>query len=225
MKAGVIGTINGSIDEITDFTDYREYGDEKLRQQYEFESPRNTKTGITFYPGRAAIERIEEKDYIDFKEGGIIATQREEKTQYYTEFVLVQDNFVIVESSAGEFLFDLLATQTGTEVERANIDLYDLLEHSANFEPDPWQVGFYGNDGKAEKGVLYGSNILEDSDVGKTLKNTKKNQIGLEILNEEDVNIKFTATESGYLEIYLPDNYDTSEFIDFISNFILPNLK
>lgn len=225
MKAGVIGKANGEIKDFSDFTDIRHYDNKELRRRYELDSPRDTSSGITFYPGRAAVERMEDTRQINFNENGIIVTETEEKKQFYAEFLLVPEGFVITENSSGEFVFDLLESQTGLEIDRANIDLYELLEHCSNNDPDPWQVGFYDNDGNAKKGVVYGSDVLEDSDVGRTLKNTKKNQVGLEIQTDQDVNMKFTATESGYAEVYLPDNYDSAEFIEFISNYISPNIS
>jgi hypothetical protein len=173
--------------------------------------------------GRAAIERVDEQEEVSFRDGEIVAHQQPAKIGHYTEFVVVPGSFVVVENGTGTFAFDLISEQTGAEIERAELDLYEL---SGQIEgADPWQIGFYNNSGRAEKGTVYGDNLLTDDEIGEVLKRAEKNQLGLRFNGRHSETVQMTATESGYLEIYQPDSYDTEEFLQFISDYILPSVS
>ena len=223
MKAGVIGEIEGTIDNFDNYYETRSDRDFDLRKQLEFSSSHTTGSGISFYSGRAAVERLDENDNIDFNENGIIVTQGLEKTQYYTEFLVVPDDFVVITSSSGEFAFNVLETENQVSIKKAEIDMFGLLDSTEEYNPTPWQVGFYDKGGDANKGVIYGADILSDKDIGNVLKNSKMNQLGLELEAKDGISIKFSITESGYVEVYQPSNYESADFIEFIDKYISSN--
>lgn len=218
MDSGVIGLVDGHFKEPDSFIKSRQDGRFELKRALDIRKPLRGPNGTTAYQGYAAIQRIEETDSFEFSDGDVISTEERSKKTYYTEFVVVPDTFAIINSGSGEFFFDLLKEETGASTKRANIDLYSFL----NEHPDAnqWQTGFYGNDGQAEKGTVFGENILDDGDIGEVLAHSKLNQLGLEYEYDE-FSVQMTATESGYLDIYQPSNLETEQFLQYISDEIL----
>ncbi|WP_440769353.1 hypothetical protein [Natronorubrum sp. DTA28] len=218
MDSGVIGLVDGHFEEPESFIRSREDGKFELNRALDIRKPLRGPDGTTAYQGYAAIQRVEEVDSFEFSNEEIISTEERSKNTYYTEFVVVPDSFAIISSGSGEFFFDLLNEQTGATIERANFDLYSFLnEHT---DANQWQAGFYGNEGQAKKGTVYGENVLDDGDVGEVLAHSKLNQLGLEY-DYEDFTTKMTVTESGYLDLYQPSNLETEQFLQYISDEIL----
>lgn len=224
MKSGVIGKITGKLKEIESYGKTREEGDFELKRQLEFRTKLPGPGDSAAHSGRAAIERVEETKGVQFRDNEILVSDSKEKVQLHTNFLLVPDSFMIVESGRGEFAFNLVEGLGNIEIERATIDLLALLEYCSEFDPDPWQVGFFGNEGNAEKGVVYGEEILTDSKIGEMLRTSKMNQIGLRFTDHEGTNVKFTATKSGFVQIYQPQSYDEIDLMRFVDEFILPYL-
>lgn len=113
-------------------------------------------------------------------------------------------------------MFDILSYQYNQDVTRANIDLNEYAEEYYTAEGvDPWQVGFYGNVGNAEKGVVYGENVFSDDEIGEVLERSQLNQLGLQY-NEGEYVIKNTLSESGYVELYQPSNFVSTDFAEFV---------
>jgi hypothetical protein len=113
----------------------------------------------------------------------------------------------------------------GIDVQRAELDLNAYADEYYNAdEINPWQVGFYGNIGDAEKGVVYGDDVFSDTQIGEVLERSQLNQLGLEypVLGQE---LKVTMAESGYIEVYNPSNYETNEFAEYIYSEISDYIK
>lgn len=225
MRSGVIGHVEGTSGKIEPFSDAREEGDIELRRQLELRSKLPGPRGNEAYSGRAAIERTTDREQVQFFGEEIIVNTQKEKIQLYTDFLLIPDSFMVVESGRGEFAFNLIEEQTNLTIERVEIDLYKLYDYCSQYQPEPWQVGFFGKEGRAKKGVVYGEGVLSDPDLGEILEASKKNQLGLEFEVDNGTKIKFTVTKSGYLDVYQPDNYDEIDFMNFIEEFIIPNLS
>jgi len=233
MRAGIIGIPDYDFGPVDSTIETNNVGDETLRACLEV---RNTQEdafgGYTLQTGRAAIEELETEERISIRENAASVTAREESVTRtkYTEFALVPGEFAAVESGRGAFAFDLIGGETDVaSIKRGEIDLMSFAD---SFEGDsrpenaqPWQVGFYGNAGGAEKGVVYGDGVFDDRDLGEVLKQCPKNQLGLIIEPEDDEEIQMTATRSGYVEVYQPSNYDALDFSEFVIEYVLPHVE
>ena len=184
--------------------------------------------GVVFQEGRAAIQEFTSQDRveIDTESDSISVSENTNIVETnYTEFVLVPGAFVAVDSSSGTFAFNLISNQTdAATISPATIDLNGFANsyngQSGKGTATPWQVGFYGNSGQTEKGTVYGDDIFDDSTIGTLAQRLPKNQLGLDMQLENE-NIRITVTESGYVEIYQPSNYDSKEFTEFILEHLL----
>jgi hypothetical protein len=221
MKSGVIGLVDGNGQELESFEKTNEKNDEILKACVEIlRSQTSYRNNLTIQFGRAAIEKPTTQDSINIFDGSISVSESTSIETLYTEFIFVPGEFTVVSNGSGTFAFDLFTTNLpGVDVDRGKIDLNPHVESVP--EGVPWQVGFYGNVGEAEKGTIYGDNVLRDERMGPVVQSSQKNQIGLTIENNSET-IKYTITESGYIEIYQPSNYEEQEFTAFIQDHVLP---
>lgn len=223
MKAGVIAELNSE----SGIEDVNE--SELLSSNHRFDSldrclevrgRTKTNAGDTVVHGRAAFEVLDEQETVEISDKGNIETQtRSTKETKYTEFLAVPDEFVVVSSGRGDFLFQILQKYAEHTVQPAYLDLdsfYDQHEDALT-----WKVGFDERNGRAENGVLHGENVLADSDIGDIISLASKNQLGLDYTYQE-TNIKVTLARSGYVEVYQPSNFDMADFSSYISSEILP---
>ena len=227
MKAGILGVPDHNFGPIESYSETTVVDAERdLTACLEVRSTKDTGEFV-HQTGRAAIQELSSDERVSIKtdENSISVSEDIDvvKTKY-TEFVLVPSEFVAVSSSSGKFAFNLISSQTDTAtISPAEIDLNRFIEsyagESRSESASSWQVGFYGNSGSAEKGVVYGDSVYSDSELGGIIERLPKSQIGLDIEGEE--NIRMTATESGYVDIYGPSNYDSEEFVQFILDHVL----
>jgi len=218
MKSGVVGLIHGNIDDLSSFHNQFEREGTEFRHSFQVHNTDYTTSGKKVLTGQAATQEIEDSKSVTIDDGnGEIIVQEESTVQgKYTEFVAVPDEFIAVKSGAGTFLFDILSYQYNQDVTRANMDLNEYAEEYYTAEGvDPWQVGFYGNVGNAEKGVVYGENVFSDDEIGEVLERSQLNQLGLQY-NEGEYVIKNTLSESGYVELYQPSNFVSTDFAEFV---------
>lgn len=228
MKAGVIGVVDGTFDEITSFHKTTEKDGKKFTRSIQVENTEALDTGHVAYKGEAATQVVEESQtvQIDPDSGDIEVSQRGNIEGKHTQFVAIPGEFVAVSSGAGTFVFQLIQEMhPGTHVERVELDLNEYAEDYYRAKNvNPWQVGFYGNIGEAEKGVVYGDDVFSDSEVGDVLDRSNLNQLGLEY-EVNGVDMKMTMTESGYLEVYNPSNLKFDEYAEYIVSEILDYRK
>jgi hypothetical protein len=218
MKAGVIGLAKDDVAPIESF-EQQISEDPELYQCVEVQRTQNTDSGLTVQKGRAAAQRLDEKETVEIVNGSIRVQNQSQPVTKYTDFVAVPGHFVAVSNGSGTFAFDLLGNEVA--IERANIDLDGYFEaHQDEHDATPWKAGFYGHLGNAEKGVVYGEGVLEDSDFGRAVDSSQKNQLGLSYSQGEEL-IKVNVTESGYLEVYQPSNYEEAEFAEFVVEEVL----
>lgn len=219
MKAGIIGLPSGDFDDIESVVKTETESGYELTDCIEVRQRGTSDSGHDVVIGRAASEQIDEEQQIEITDGSISVVERPEVKKRYTDFISVPGEFVVVSSGQGAFAFDLIGKQVNRYIERANINLegfYNSLD-----DVSPWQVGFYGHQGNADTGVVYGDAVLDDSDFGGLLAGMEKNQIGLDYPRNGEM-IKMTASQSGYVEIYQPGNYDALDFADYIIEDVLP---
>lgn len=232
MKAGVIGIPDRDFDPIESFTQSKEAGDgTTLNACLEVRSTADLGQYV-LQSGRAAIQELgsEERVRINPEHARVTVTDDESIVRTrYTEFITVPGEFVVVSSGDGAFAFRLISgSTTSATIKRGNIDL-EGFEQSYQKEEGPekadiWKIGFYGHGGTAENGTLYGDSVISDPDFGNLVRSLPKNQIGL-LVQQGKEEIKLTATESGYVEIYQPSNYDSKEFSQFALDHILEHTE
>ncbi len=220
MRAGVIGTVEGSFDRVGSFADAIEDG-ERARC-LEIERVFSLPGGEMAFEGSAAIEATEtvERSRID---GGEIRIEEESRTvTRRAEFVGVPGEFVVADSSRGTFAFDMIADETNTDIERATIDLGGFLEN----RPDaaPWKAGFSGRAGNVENGVLHGSDLLDDDGIDGLLDGATLNQLGVEH-DYDGERAKVTAARSGYVELYRPAEFGAAEYLQYLVDEFAPHLS
>lgn len=224
MKAGVIGSISGTFDEITSFCEVKQQDGVEFARSLQVTGSEDTDSGHRIYTGEAAIQDIEETERVDIdpETGEIEVSDNGVLTGKYTEFLVVPGELMVVGSGKGTFAFRLLEElHPGVHVERIELDLNSYAEEYYQAEEvNPWQVGFYGNIGDAEKGVVYGDDVFSDDEIGEVLERSQLNQLGLEyeILGHD---IKVTMAESGYVEVYNPSNFESSDYADYLVEEIL----
>lgn len=224
MQAGVIGIIDGEFDEMESFHQTQEQDGTTFSKSLQINQKPKTDMGYRAYVGEAAIQIIDEKETVNInpETGEIEVGEYPTKISKHTEFIAVPGEFVVVKSGSGTFAFDLIQSYyPGTHVERVRLDVNAYAEdyYTAD-EVDPWQIGFYGNIGKAEKGVVYGENVISDNDIGDVLARSQLNQLGLryEMMGHD---MKISMTESGYIQVYNPSNFESKDFAEYILEEVL----
>lgn len=220
MKAGVLGEITGTFDDVPSFVETSVKDGVEYARSLQVKNTGTLVSGARYFEGEAAIQDIDETERvaIDSESGDITVSEKGIKTGKYANFVIISDEIMTVGSGSGTFAFRLLQeAHPGVNVERVELDLNAYADdyYSAD-EVNPWQVGFYGNIGDAEKGVVYGDDVFSDTQIGEVLERSQLNQLGLEypMLGQD---LKVTMAESGYIEVYNPSNYETSEFAEYIA--------
>lgn len=221
MKAGVVGLVHGELESISSFHDTFERDGTEFTYSFQIENTDYTEDGHEVLSGQAATQEVEDETSVsvDRETGEIVVHDEPIKKGKHTRFVAVPDEFVAVKSGSGTFVFDILSFEYNISgVNRAEIDLNSYAERYYTAEGvDPWQVGFYGNIGNAEKGVVYGEDVFSDDEIGEVLERSQLNQLGLQ-WEEDGYILKTTMSESGYVELYQPSSYGSTEFSEFILN-------
>lgn len=224
MKSGVIGLMSGDGSSIESFYESHEQDGKTFSHSLQLEEIGFTERGNPILEGEAATETTNTEESISIEETGeIVVTEKPVKDEKYTQVIVVPDEFTIVGSSSGTFAFELLGLAApGISVTRADLDLNEYADHYYDAPSvDPWQVGFYGNIGEAEKGIVYGQEVFADDEIGEVLERSQINQLGLNY-EIDGKKMKITLAESGYAEVYQPSNYSTEDYASFIEKEIMP---
>ncbi|WP_435360210.1 hypothetical protein [Haloarchaeobius sp. DFWS5] len=219
MQAGVMAWVHGEFDELSSQNSVHTQDGMEFSQSLQIERTTYLEDGRPVFHGRAAIEVIEEYEqgHIDDETGAIETMTRGERKCKSTHFLVIPDTLMVVESGDGDFAFELIRDALpGVRVRRATIDLNEFAERYYRSEGvDPWQVGFFGNSGQAEKGVVYGEDVFDDTEIGELLSSCQLNQLGLRY-EVDGVSMKVTIARSGYVEVYLPTGLDGNEFAQYL---------
>ncbi|WP_435332853.1 hypothetical protein [Haloarchaeobius sp. TZWWS8] len=181
--------------------------------------------GRTGQVGRAAAEQIGEVDDVQILEDGITNVAKKEKVTKYTDFLYLPGSFLAVQSSSGSFATEVINRHSPVTPLASTLDLESLLEE--NLRDDDfslWKLGFYGNHGQAENGVVHGSNVLGDKDFKEIFNSTKTNQLGFDY-TYKNKEMRIFLAESGYVDVYQPSNFSTREFFQFVDHEIVPHLR
>lgn len=216
MQAGILGLVDGDFDDLSSFNRTRQEGAFTLNRAIEVSRTFSGPGSRVGYVGRAAIQRVETQETFDFQSGKIVSSEERTKNTHMTDFLVIPDYIALVSGNAGAFAFDLINEETGADIRRGQIDLWKLLEDHS--DSDAWQAGFYGNDGLAQKGTVYGDSVMNDAELKDVLRHSKLNQLGL-IVKHDGYDVNLTMAKSGYLQVYTPD-LEPDEFSDFFSEHI-----
>lgn len=220
MKAGVLGIVRDDFEVVDSFSETVERNDRELERVLDVRRVFSLPSGEIAFEGRAAVERVVERTTTELDFGEVRVEETPQTEVRTTELVGVPGEFVVVGSGKGTFAFDLVSRDTGADIERASLDLNGFLDSQADAEP--WRAGFYDNDGNCENGVLHGSDLLDDADLGGILRDAELNQLGLDC-SYDDRSLKMTASESGYVEVYRPSEFDTEDFLQYLLEAVVPH--
>jgi len=176
--------------------------------------------------GKIAAERVVESKEVRIDDENISEYDAETKTVVSTDFLYLQDHFLVISNKSGKFAVGVINEHTEVQVDNANIDLDQFITEriDSGAEIDPWKIGFYGKSGSVENGVVHGNSVLDDTEIGGILDMTNKNQLGLDY-EYDTAPIRMFAAESGYAEMYQPNDYTSSQFAEYLVDQILPVLK
>jgi|AntRauTorcE11898_2_1112593.scaffolds.fasta_scaffold29729_1 hypothetical protein len=222
MKAGVLGRFDGSFSRLEPYRGSRRVDDQELTDQIDVTGVARTPDGVDITEGIAAREELAtveaaaiEFDAISFDSESDIVTR-------HTDFAVIPGELVVVESSDGLFLYDVLERAIGVSAERVSVPLDGV--QSAFPNASIWKVGFYGRDEGAENGVLHGQDLQDDPAFAEYVSSGSLNQLGMHVtIDDETYNLYLS--ESGYFEIYEPRDLDTKEFLKFVRTHLQPHFS
>lgn len=222
MQAGVCGVVNGEFDRVHGFTTAITENGHELMRSIEIDRIFSLSTGSMGFEGTAAVERLTTQAETTIVDGDIQVTETEVKETVTARFAGVPGELVVTESGAAAFVLELLGRETGAEIERAEIDLSAFLEEHR--DGSPWKAGFYDRGGKAEKGTLYGEDLLSDESVAPVLTEAALNQLGIDY-EYRDSAAKVDLTESGYVRVHRPNDLEVTAFLEFILAEVQPHFR
>lgn len=219
MKSGIIGFVHGNFGSIEDETTVMEDGEAELLRRIEVDETMTLESGREIQIGSVAKENNIKRQKTQITDEGIVRQDISEIETDVASFAVIPGEVVILGTGSGTFGFDLIGRQAEALIERAHIDLDDFV---GDYEDGSfWQYGFYNTGLNAENGVFYGTDVSEDSTAQTFINSASANQIGMDILYG-DKPIKFTMAESGYVEVYQPEDWETPEYVEFVADVVLP---
>jgi len=221
MESGIIGTIEGDLGQIPSFNDQDQERGYGLNTCVDVRPGQTNLQGdVVLQGGEAVTESVAEVSVPSVDDDGTITTNADyQKTFVYTEFLAVPGEFIIIDGTDGEFLFDELTARTDGFVSRATVDLDSYAESRPN--ADPWECGFSGASGNIDAGTVYGEDVTDDLNMGDVLESSDKNQLGLEF-EYEGRDIKMEVSESGFVRILEP-SMQQGTFVEFVKDEIQPH--
>lgn len=221
MKSGIIGVCAGNFGSINSFNDTRQDKGYTLHTCVEVgpvqQSSLSTGGQINLQRGRALIEDTEKISIPSVQNRQIVTNDQWEKVASMTEFLVAPGDYVLVDDTEGLFVFDIMESQTSNSFSRPTIDLDAYAQTRPN--ADPWKYGFNNAGTQAEKGTVYGTDVVSDPDMGAVLSRSDKNQLGLQ-LSYNGRQTKVEASENGFVRIIEPSVGNR-----YIANFIHDELQ
>lgn len=222
MRAGVIGTVDGDFEYVDSFVEPVEEGDHERTRCLDIVRVFSLPSGATAFEGRAARETERTREVADIDGDEIRVTGRTEATTEHTSFVGIPGEFVVAESGAGTFAFDLIERETATGIERASVDLdgfYDATDVGR-----VWRAGVAGGEGDGVSGVVHGYDLREEYDLERMRRGADLNQVGL-TYRYDGADLKMTATRSGYVEVYQPSDFEGAAFLEYLVDEVVPHVE
>lgn len=237
MNRGVIGVPTDSshlqLEEVEDdvIQGTGEHGNE-LTAAIKVKEVRDLYGETTFYLGEAFKDREEEVDRYHIDDEGKMRKRPNavEVVQDHTNFLLYPGNddhrgFVVTDSGAGTFVFSMIARQNHiTTVDRADLRLGEWVQDRADDLSTSTAGGRTGSF-EATKMTAWGDDVLEDEDVQDLLSGSLRgdglNQIA-GTYTYDQLPYQVTLAASGYAEVYNPSDLTTEEFLQWLSDEVIP---
>lgn len=212
MKSGLIGSVRGDFTAVQSVQTTVSQGEHELQQCLDIQRVFSTPGGSMAFEGRAAVEVVRTRETAEIDGVEVtVATERGKETRF-TNFVGIPGEFVVVDSGKGTFAFDLLAEETGTEIERGAFDIESFYERHP--DASTWKAGFTGT-GEASNSIIYGENLGESQEFERL--HTGENLTQLGVGHDYDGRqVKMTATRNGYAAVYDPSEFESGEFLDYV---------
>ncbi len=219
MQGGVLAEVEDDFEDPESFHKTHQQDGTQFTRSFQIKQTEYLESGEPVYKGEAAMEVVEEAETVKISEntGDISVTTSPERSGKYTQFLVIPGELMVVGSGSGEFAFNLLPESVpGVAANRTRLDLNEFAEdYYTASDVDPWQVGFFDNPGEAEKGVVYGQDVFDDSEIGDLLERSEVNQLGLEY-EYDGKKHKITTSRSGYVEVYQPSNLSFEEYAQYL---------
>jgi len=219
MKSGIVGIVHGEFDEIENETDSINHEGEELKRCIDVTQSLTLDSGRKIQIGNIAREQTVKTDQAQISGNTIETLSQREIITEHTQFAAIPGELLVVGSGGNNFAFDMVGRQVETLIEPAQIDLDNFVADydSASY----WQYGFNNTGLNAENGILYGTEVQEDSTTQSFINSATANQIGVDFLYG-DKPVKMRLARSGYIEVYQPSDWETTEYLDFLADAILP---
>jgi hypothetical protein len=230
MNRGAIAHFAGDSGEAddSDFPKTRREKGQELRSAVQMRDGRQTGLdafadggSLVLGRGRAAIEDTVDATDTRIRDDGTIRVEDTgtDIVTETTEFLHLEDEFIVTESTEDDFAYDLVEEATGGTIVDTELDLGEFAEE----HPDVsiWLEGFYDRDGGAEKGVYIGD-LDEDADAREIIEEAKINRLGIEEFTWNGRSLNFLITRTGYVDIY-DSSVDTMEFVQFLHEIVIPH--
>ncbi|KZX47082.1 hypothetical protein AV929_01770 [Haloarcula sp. K1] len=99
---------------------------------------------------------------------------------------------------------------------------FNLNALAADFQEDAefWMGGFYDHNGMTSNGVAYGDDVFSDTELGDSLWDSSKNQLGMDFeYNTEQIRLRIT--EGGYVEAHGSDDFETLSLVRLVNDLLL----
>ncbi|MBV0900763.1 hypothetical protein [Haloarcula salina] len=220
MQGGVCGIVDGTFDVVGPYTETETEREHELSRSVQVDRVFSLPSGKPGFEGHAAAERLVTRSDTEIRDGEIRVTESTVKETVRTAFAGVPGEVVVAESGGGEFAFDLIGAETDTAIERGAFDLSGFLD--AHRSGSPWKAGFYDADGHAQKGTVYGDDLLRDDAFEPVLDTASLNQLGIDY-EYRGRTVKVDLTESGFVTVHRPSGMDTAAFLEFLIADVLPH--
>lgn len=184
-----------------------------------------TDAGREFVTGRAALRREVEKDVasISASDDGVSINQRiqHDHTTEFGVWMAVDNGWAIV---SDDWVAGVLGQVITPRLKDTNLDLRGLLADLE--EPDVWQLGFAGRSvaNGGSKGVLYGSHVDEDPEIGDELMHTPLNELGVQHIHQSGIAKAYFAASTAYVELYGSDWTD-QQFVDYVGQHVVRHVE
>jgi len=222
MRAGVLGTVDGTFDAVGSVTETVTEDDTELERCLTVDRVFSLPSGEMAFAGRAAADELVDRTEATIEGDDIAISETTRTVTRYTDFAGVTGEFVVVGSGDGTFAFDLVAAETDTDIERATVDLDAVFDEHG--DATPWKAGFFGASDDGVTGLFHGADLRESHDLQGILADARLNQLGLSH-EYGDAEVKMTAARSGYVEVYRPTDFDSADYLAYLSDEVLPHVE
>ena len=212
MISGKIAKIDDQQSNISGLEDVTE-SDDAERRQYINVTDELTINGNTVKTGLAVKEYFTEVERVDVNDDIEIGTE-ELKRKMWTRYWISQNDYVVVQNADGAFALDLVETAINGEVNRATIDIPQIIDDY----PGQWMGAFDNRDDNVRSGLYFGDDIEDDQDLGEAFMQSDKNQIG-PLMGHQGQELKLRVG-TDWFQVLRPGDFTRREYLEFYEDII-----